>query len=133
MKLKSPAGAVALEFALILPVFLLLLCGVIEFGIALYDKAVITNASREAARAGVAYRLDPLGNYSPLSPAEIQDVVNTYLLGNPTIPRASATAMTFRSPTQLTVSVVWNSWLFLFPEIIRWPITLTATTTMNLE
>ncbi len=41
------------EFALVLPLLLLLLFGIMEGSIILYDKAVITNASREAARAGI--------------------------------------------------------------------------------
>lgn len=54
------SGAAAVEFALIFPLLLLVIFGAIEFGTALYDKAVITNASREAARAGVVLRTPPL-------------------------------------------------------------------------
>ncbi|MEI8032372.1 MAG: TadE family protein [Chlorobiaceae bacterium] len=43
------------EFALILPVFLLLLFGVISFSVALYNKTVLTMATREGARAGAKY------------------------------------------------------------------------------
>jgi Flp pilus assembly protein TadG len=46
-------GAAVIEFALILPLLLLLLIGGIDMSLALYDKAVITNASREGARAGI--------------------------------------------------------------------------------
>ena len=49
-------GVVAVEFAIVLPVLLSLIFGVFEFGVALYDQAIITNASREAARAGVVVR-----------------------------------------------------------------------------
>jgi len=48
-------GAAGVEFTLLLPFLLLLVFGVIEFGAALYDKSVLTNASREAARAGVTF------------------------------------------------------------------------------
>lgn len=50
---RRMAGAAAVEFTLLFPLLLLLVFGVIEFGAALYDKSVLTNASREAARAGV--------------------------------------------------------------------------------
>lgn len=53
MNITRHRGAAAVEFALVLPLLLLLLFGIIEFSIALYDKALITNASREAARYGV--------------------------------------------------------------------------------
>jgi Flp pilus assembly protein TadG len=48
-------GSVLVEFALILPMFLLLLFGVISFSVALYDKTVLTMAAREGARAGAIY------------------------------------------------------------------------------
>ena len=56
MKIKSENGASAVEFALVMPLLFVLIFGIIEFGIFLYDKAVITNASREGARAGVVAR-----------------------------------------------------------------------------
>jgi Flp pilus assembly protein TadG len=46
-------GAALLEFAIILPILLLLVFGIIEFGLLFYSKQVITNASREGARAGI--------------------------------------------------------------------------------
>ena len=50
---RSQSGVAAVEFALILPVLLLIVFGIINFGLYLYDKAVVTNASREGARAGI--------------------------------------------------------------------------------
>ncbi|NMW20579.1 MAG: pilus assembly protein [Chlorobiaceae bacterium] len=52
---QSQKGSVLVEFALILPVFLALLIGVIFFSIALYNKTVLTMATREGARAGSKY------------------------------------------------------------------------------
>jgi Flp pilus assembly protein TadG len=48
-------GVAAIEFALVLPVLVLLLIGIVEFSLLLYNKAMITNASREGARVGVVY------------------------------------------------------------------------------
>ncbi len=71
--LKKNRGASAVEFAIILPLLVLLIFGIIEFAFALYDKAMITNASREGARAGIVYR-------SPaVTDAEIASIVNNYL------------------------------------------------------
>jgi hypothetical protein len=56
--LKNEAGAALVEAALIMIPFLLLLFGVIEFGLLLYDQQVLNNAAREGARAGVVVR-DP--------------------------------------------------------------------------
>ena len=42
-----------MEFALIVPLLLLLLFGIIEFGVVLYSYTTIASAAREGARAGV--------------------------------------------------------------------------------
>ena len=54
-RLRSCVGSELIEFAVILPLLLLVVFGVIDFSIALYDKAVVTNASREGARAGIVF------------------------------------------------------------------------------
>ena len=41
------------EFALVVPVFLLVLCGILDFGFALFNRMTVINAAREAARAAV--------------------------------------------------------------------------------
>jgi Flp pilus assembly protein TadG len=43
-------GSVAVEFALLLPVLLLLIFGVIDFGRAINDQITLTQAAREGAR-----------------------------------------------------------------------------------
>jgi Flp pilus assembly protein TadG len=48
-------GAAAVEFALLLPVLVLITFGVIEFGLCIHNKLVLTNASREGARAGAVH------------------------------------------------------------------------------
>lgn len=52
-KLGAESGASAVEFALLLPVLMMILFGIIEFGLALYQQAILTNASREGARLGI--------------------------------------------------------------------------------
>ena len=47
------SGVSMLEFSLTLPVLLMIMFGMIEYGVAFYDKVVITNASRGAARIGM--------------------------------------------------------------------------------
>ncbi len=42
-----------IEFVLVLPVLMLIMVGILEFSLLFYDKAVITNASREGARYGI--------------------------------------------------------------------------------
>ncbi len=45
-------GQAVVEFALVLPIFLLLLFGAVEFGRAYLTVHILTNASREGARCG---------------------------------------------------------------------------------
>ena len=76
MPQKNERGAMAVEFALITPILLLLVVGIIEFGILLVNQAMLTNASREAARAGiVASNPRPSGTGT----GSITSVVNAYL------------------------------------------------------
>lgn len=59
---RRDLGAAAVELAVLLPLLLLLGLGTMEFAIMLYDQHVITNASREGARYGIAWdtpRNDP--------------------------------------------------------------------------
>jgi Flp pilus assembly pilin Flp len=50
---RDEDGAAAVEFALLLPLLILLLFGMIQFGIALNARIQATNAAREAARMAV--------------------------------------------------------------------------------
>jgi Flp pilus assembly protein TadG len=138
---RNQKGAAMVEFALVLPLLLLIVFGIIEFSLVMYDKAVITNASREGARAGIVLA-------SPkATTAQIQQVVanycNNYLisLGSSanTCPAANVNVTgaqgTFGTP--LTVSVTYNfSGLALgsmFNPLNGSALALSATTTMNNE
>ena len=60
--IHNQQGAVAVEFALIAMLLLVVLFGIMEFGLFLYNRQIIINASREAARAGVVVNLPRLSN-----------------------------------------------------------------------
>ena len=49
----QPRGQTLVEFALVLPIFILLLVGILDFGRAIYAYNTISNASREAVRVGI--------------------------------------------------------------------------------
>jgi Flp pilus assembly pilin Flp len=53
MARRDQEGAAAVEFALLLPLLVLLLFGMIEFGLAFNTRIQATNAAREAARRAV--------------------------------------------------------------------------------
>jgi Flp pilus assembly protein TadG len=70
---KDENGGTLSEFAIIAPFLFLLLFGIIEFGVLLHDRAIIINASREGARAGIVF-----SHPNPVSEAEIRQVVTNY-------------------------------------------------------
>ncbi|WP_243124594.1 TadE family protein [Clostridium sp. AWRP] len=51
--LKNEKGQALVEFAMILPILLLLVMGIVQFGMVINSYLTIENASREGARAGI--------------------------------------------------------------------------------
>jgi Flp pilus assembly protein TadG len=128
MRLQREDGVMAVEFALILPILLLILFGIIEFGFVLFEKQVITNASREGDRAGIVQ------NAPKLSEVKIQDVVKTYLKGAGLAEvRATidVTGEELAHPNYLTVRVDYPYNFMFLPRLTD--ITLSATTIMKHE
>ena len=68
-------GLASVELAIVTPVFLGMLFGIIEFGVVLYDKAMITNASLQLAQAGA--NMTTTSKTSPPTQQVIDSVVNT--------------------------------------------------------
>ena len=56
---RGQEGAAAVEFAIILPVLMLLILGGMDLGHMYYIEHLITNASREGARYGAKYTGTP--------------------------------------------------------------------------
>jgi Flp pilus assembly protein TadG len=97
MKRRNQQGVAIIEFVISATVLFILLFAIIEFSIILYDKAVITNASREGARAGIVFN-----GQNRLSSDDIQRVINNYV-GNNLISLGS------QSPPSVTVAVSWQN------------------------
>jgi hypothetical protein len=148
--IRNNKGAAMAELAITLPILLVVLFGIFEFGLIMYDKAVITNASREGARKGIVFRADAdTGNYDPYSVTDIQGVVNTYLdNGRRLIPPATYPVgysvglpdgictgpIAIPRPT-LTVVVSYDYHFFILPRFITslLPIHLVGETIMRCE
>lgn len=76
-------GAAVVEFAVVLPLLLLILFGIIEFSFLLYDKAMLTNASREGARVGIVHipnRADNVTTLEDRIEATVADYCKGYLI-----------------------------------------------------
>jgi Flp pilus assembly protein TadG len=140
---KDQKGASAVEFALVLPILVVLVFGIIEFSLALYDKAMITNASREGARAGIVYRTAPESDdYSPLTDGEIANIVNQYLrnylitFGGSTDATTTVTRNGSGVGSELKVSVGYTYSFLVLPNLITnltGGLNLSADTVMRME
>ena len=67
---RSERGAELIEFALIAPILIFIIAGIIDFGMMFRTFEAVTNAAREGARVGV------LPGYNP---PDVQTRVNAYL------------------------------------------------------
>lgn len=92
---SSEKGQSAVEFALVLPLLLVLLLGIVEFGWFLNAKITITGAAREGARHYAIHKNDTAG---------VESIVNKYL--NPNIVKTSSVSATITDTTKTPVMAV---------------------------
>ncbi len=151
-RLSDTEGVAAVEFAVILMVFLAIVMGILEFGYDWYLRNALANASREGCRWGVMYRVDAANNL--LNPCDlppgstIQDVVSNYLrplladgtTWTTTVSGAGYTAEfdasgSIANPLTVTVSTVktWSALGSIIPGLNMNNMTITVATTMRRE
>ena len=131
MRLKSQKGGAAVEFAIIAPLLFVILFGIIEFSILLYDKAMLTNASREGARVGIVFVGDRVAQESQIR-SDIRDAVFAYCQSNlitfgsgtltdpPTIVFSDSDGNTsLNSGDNLTVTVNYQFDFLVFSRLIK--------------
>ena len=95
---SSDRGAELIEYALIVPLLMLVLLGIAEFGLFFQAFSVVSNAAREGARMGVLARETDATYYSA---ADIQARVASFISTG--LPAAAATPTT-------TVACESQSW-----------------------
>ncbi|MDA3789080.1 MAG: pilus assembly protein [Desulfobacula sp.] len=134
--LKNQKGAAVVEFAIVLPLLIIFTFGIIEFGVILFDKALITNASREGARFGILFN-DPLHTVE-----EIQDRVKIHLdYGNRLInlggPPSEIGILPVLNGSLLSVTVNYSYDFLLLPNfvpaLLPGTMNLSSVTTMRME
>jgi len=128
---RNRRGAAAVEFAIVAPIFFLMVFGMIEFGRMVMVQQVLTNASREGARIAV---LDGA------TKALVVSKVNTYLTSagisgatvttTPSEPNTAA----YGEPVTVNVQIPFSSVSWLpAPMFIDENTKLTANTVMRRE
>ncbi|MDO2933285.1 TadE/TadG family type IV pilus assembly protein [Paeniglutamicibacter sulfureus] len=113
---RREEGASAVEFALVLPLLLALLLGIIEFGFLFNQQVSATQVAREVARAVAVHTETTPLNLNALLPqmAPLLDPANVTIL--PATP--VCTASTTDSRVTITVQVTNSSLLGIGPDTI---------------
>ena len=140
-RVRSQAGAELVEFALVLPIMLLVFGGIVDFGLLLQRQQVVTNAAREGARLAVLP-----GYQEPDVQARVTQFVREGLNNDTLTPAASRTFVTLTPATgpafqAARVSVTLADRFLILGPIVSLAggsgsfgtIALTATTTMRVE
>jgi Flp pilus assembly protein TadG len=105
---KTEHGAELIEFAMTFPLLLVVVMGIIDFGLLFQQYEVLTNAAREGARVSV------LQGYAA---ADIQTRVNQYLQGT----SLSAASVTTTVGTAQTLSIGSGLCVSVTPVTVSYP------------
>ncbi|MDP9347920.1 MAG: pilus assembly protein [Gemmatimonadota bacterium] len=133
-RLREEEGQATVEFALVLPVLVLLVVGIFEFGRAWNAHQVVTDAAREAARTAAVAS-------TAVTRDSVKSIVDNALLRASLDPkRARVQIVGFGSTTGSPVSIqveYWYRFDFLKP-LMGWVndqghVTLSATSVMRRE
>lgn len=127
---RNRRGAAAVEFAVVAPVFFLLVFGMIEYGRMVMVQQLLTNAAREGARVGV------LDNSTA---ADVTTAVSNYLtaanINSPTIAcnPSNPSSAGYGQPVTVTVSIPFSQVSWLPSPMFLGGTTMTASSAMRRE
>jgi Flp pilus assembly protein TadG len=124
LRSKKQEGVSLVEFSVLAPLFVVLLFSLVEFGMSVYSKEVITNASREGARLGVVYATPRK------TTSDIKTAVQGYLTksGFTATPTIAVTGAGGASGSQLTVNITYPYTFQVLPHFVS---SLTGTLNLN--
>lgn len=136
---RSRRGQALVEFALVLPIFTVLLFGTLDFGYLLYSQMTVINAAREGARIAttdpdtttygpvVASRVDASAPY--LNPAYLQQPVIScvHIVSSGSCSFSTQAGSKPGDGVRVTVTYTYHT---LFPFLFGATFNLTATTQM---
>lgn len=133
MRRGAVSGSSTVELAFILPLLLGVVFASINYGVALYNQAVLTNASREAARTGVAFRVPAPTTQQIQAVATAYCADNLVTFGQPVSPQVTVATTFSRLPGDpLTVTITY-AYKGVASLGMGAPGTLSARTTMTYE
>lgn len=111
---KGQSGAVAVEFALVLPIFLVLVLGIFEFGRAFNIQISLSEAAREAARYAAIHQSDAGYSVAAAQAAGVAAAPSVALK-----PGDVAVVSSGSTPCNVTVTVSYSTpWMTGFPGLV---------------
>ena len=116
---SNQIGASAVELAFLLPILLMVLFGIFQFGIAYNNWIALTHAAREGAR------LAAVGAYDEQAVRDSAPTVN--------IDSVNVTGLEGDIGDPVTVTVLGSVLDIQIPFVGHWPVQLSSTATMRLE
>ena len=127
-KEKNQTGATAVEFAIVILLFITIVFGIIEFGLLMYNQHIVTNAAREGARYGIVSRTERI------TESEIESRVLSYINQNLVTFGTFPTNVDSNECTEfgesLSVTITYKYSFLFFRFLER---TISSTTTMRCE
>ncbi len=129
---KQRRGAAAVEFAVVAPVFFLLVFGMIEYGRMVMVQQIIVNAAREGCRAAVLDGSTTSGVKSTTITAMASGNI-TITTSNVTVSPDPPSNAEFGDPVTVTVTVPFNQVSWLPSPMYLGGKSMTASTTMRRE
>ncbi|TEB16845.1 TadE-like protein [Pelotomaculum sp. FP] len=126
--IKNKQGQALVELALVLPILLMLVMGTVEFGRIFHSYLLITNATREGARAGI------VGLDDTAIKTKVKEVSVSLGLTDSQISIEPGQSSRVRG-VPLTVRVNYSIGLItpIVDAVVPNPFPLTASTTMRIE
>lgn len=127
---RGQEGAVAVEFAIVLPVLILLVFGILDLGHYWYIGHMLSDASREGARYGTRYvtYFDPMKGTVRTLPKNLAPTISDHVL----LPTYADYANSLPSDSNPTVTPSGDGWTAIDPTALAGKdlvVTLTATKT----
>ena len=102
--LKSERGAALVEFALVVPFLMLIMCATIDFGLAVYTLANLTAAVREGGRFAASRNPAPVANDSTVK-AKVYNYIAGMNNGNTPAQNQALISVTNPDPTTGIITV----------------------------
>ena len=132
-KFRGEDGQAMVEFALILPIFLLILCGIIDFGWLFYNQLSLNKACREGARYAVVNTAEGNGTQAIIN--HIENATTTVFANDGV--RVDVEYTTPSDPTAGDVTVSMEADISFFTPVLSTVLgeerTITSTVVMKVE